>query len=68
MKARNIRIQKNKGRGRPPKPGGLDQVVSSRLPADLISAIEAWADRNEVGSRQAAVRRLIEIGLASSKS
>jgi len=49
---------------RPPKPRGLDPVVSARLPRDVVAAINAWADQNEVESRQEAIKRLIEVGLS----
>jgi hypothetical protein len=63
MAKSNIRKQKKRGRGRPPKPGGLDPVVSARLPHDLVAEIDEWAAENEAGSRQDAVRALVERGL-----
>jgi hypothetical protein len=68
MAKHNIGKPKKRGRGRPPKPGGRDPVVSARLPRDLIAAIDAWADQNNVGSRQEAIRRLIEKILISEDS
>jgi hypothetical protein len=71
MAPRNIGKPKKRGPGRPPKPGGRDPVVSARLPRDLIDAIDTWADQNNVGSRQEAIRRLIEkilVGEAGSRS
>jgi hypothetical protein len=67
MAQRNIGKPKKRGRGRPPKPGGRDPVVSARLPRDLIAAIDAWADHNAIESRQEAIRRLTELGLLADQ-
>jgi len=67
MAQRNIGKPKKRGRGRPPKPGGRDPVVSARLPRDLIAAIDKWADQNNISSRQEAIRRLTELGLLADQ-
>jgi hypothetical protein len=67
MAQRNIGKPKKRGRGRPPKPGGRDPVVSARLPRDLIAAIDAWADQNKIGSRQEAIRHLTQLGLRADQ-
>jgi hypothetical protein len=36
------------------------------MPPDLIRSIDDWARRNADGSRSEAIRRLVEIGLASA--
>jgi metal-responsive CopG/Arc/MetJ family transcriptional regulator len=41
--------------------------VSARLPHDLINAIDAWADQNNISSRQEAIRRLTELGLRANQ-
>jgi hypothetical protein len=53
-----------KKRGRPAT--GRDPLVALRLPPSLVSAIETWAEgQNSSLSRSEAIRRLVEIGLAS---
>ena len=59
----NKRIQKRKGPGRPPKPGGPDQAIPVRLPKAVIAEVDHWAKREGVGSRSEAFRRLIQRGL-----
>ena len=50
--------------GRPPT--GLDPVIATRLPADLIARIEGYAARYEGMTRSVAIRCLIELGLLSA--
>jgi ribbon-helix-helix CopG family protein len=45
----------------------LNPQVAARLPSALIAEVEAWAAANNT-SRSDAFRRLIELGLARSKS
>jgi Arc/MetJ-type ribon-helix-helix transcriptional regulator len=52
-----------KKRGRPAT--GQDPVSAIRLPAKLTAAIQRWAARNGAASRSEAIRRLVELGLAS---
>ena len=55
--------QKKRGRGRPAT--GQDPTLTVRLPMDLRSAIETWANQQkDTPSRSEAIRRLIEAGLA----
>src|SRR4051812_13422324 len=54
-------IHKKKSRGRPAT--GHDPLVALRLAKELIATIDAWAEREQVGSRSEAIRRLIELGL-----
>jgi hypothetical protein len=56
---------KPKRRGRPPK-GGREPHIGLRLSADKIEAIDAWAAKNAVTSRSAAIRDLIDWGLVAS--
>jgi hypothetical protein len=47
---------------------GKDKLVGTRLPLALIGAIDTWAKEHADGSRSAAIRRLIEIGLSAAPS
>jgi hypothetical protein len=47
-------------RGRPAT--GFDPAVTTRLPEELIAAIDKWAERMEL-NRSQAIRRLVELGL-----
>ena len=51
---------KPKKRGRPAT--GKDPLLTTRAPRETISAIEDWAERNEI-TRSEAIRRLVELGL-----
>ena len=56
-----------KKRGRPAT--GRDPVTAIRLPEDLRVRVEAWAARlRDTPSRSEAIRRLVEIGLASERA
>lgn len=45
---------------------GRDPVTAIRLPEDLRVRVEAWAAKlNDTPSRSEAIRRLVEMGLAS---
>ena len=57
---------KKRGRGRPAT--GRDPVVAVRLPASTIAGVDQWAEREEIGSRSEAIRRLIERGLADNQA
>lgn len=63
--AKSKRVKRKK-RGRPA--AGRLPFVGVRLPAELIRAVEAWADRYDVPSRSEAIRSLVELGLAASAS
>jgi hypothetical protein len=54
-----------KKRGRPAT--GQDPVSAIRLPPKLTISIAKWAARNGAASRSEAIRRLVELGLASVK-
>ena len=56
---------KKRGRGRPTT-GGRDPLLTTRAPAEIIAAIEAWAKSREL-SRSEAIRRLVEIGLKADR-
>lgn len=61
--ARAIRKKK---RGRPAT--GRDPVTAIRLPEDLRVRVEAWAAKlDDTPSRSEAIRRLVEMGLASAR-
>lgn len=55
---------------RPKSPGrpatGRDKLISARLPDEMISDLDSWARANST-TRSEAIRRLVELGLASSK-
>ncbi len=57
---KSIKVDQKKKRGRPAT--GRDPMVSSRIPADTVSAVDKWAQHNET-TRSDAIRRLVEIGL-----
>ena len=61
--AKSIKVNQ-KRRGRPAT--GRDPVSAVRLPAELTSAVDKWAEDHEA-SRSEAIRRLVEIGLAGAK-
>src|SRR3954471_10299305 len=59
-----VRNKTKKKRGRPAT--GRDPVTAIRLPEDLRVRVEAWAAKlGDTPSRSEAIRRLVEIGLAS---
>ena len=60
----NIRKQRKRPPGRSKKPDGLDPVVSTRLPREVVDAVDAWAADQGV-TRHEAVWRLLEQGLAA---
>lgn len=61
-----VRAVRNKKRGRPAT--GRDPVTAIRLPEDLRVRVEAWAAKlNDTPSRSEAIRRLVELGLASAR-
>jgi hypothetical protein len=53
---------KAKKRGRPAT--GTDPLISTRVPPQIIAAIDDWATRTG-STRSEAIRRLVEIGLAA---
>jgi Ribbon-helix-helix protein, copG family len=55
-------IKKSPRRGRPPKPGGVDPGIFTRLPASTLAAVDTYAERTNI-TRSEAVRQLIEAGL-----
>jgi hypothetical protein len=57
--------QKSKKPGRPAT--GHDPFVGIRLPQELIDQIETWSKTNDAGSRSAAIRRLVQLGLKKGK-
>ena len=62
-----LRTGTKRKRGRPAT--GRDPVTAIRLPEDLRVRVEAWAAiQNDKPSRSEAIRRLVEMGLASVRS
>ncbi|WP_300782154.1 ribbon-helix-helix domain-containing protein [Enhydrobacter sp.] len=59
-------IKKSPRRGRPPKPGGVDPGIFTRLPTDTLAAVDAYAEKAGI-SRSDAVRQLIEASLKKVK-
>ena len=58
---KSISVRK-KPRGRPRREEGVDPMISTRFPKTIVGAIEAWAEKSEIG-RSEAIRRLVELGL-----
>ena len=56
-------IQNKKDRAPTPK----EPFSAVQLPAKLTAAIDKWAEGKGIASRTEAIRRLLELGLASSK-
>lgn len=54
--------EKKKSRGRPAT--GYDPLVAARFPVEMISRVDQWAHAIGI-SRSEAIRRLVELGLAS---
>jgi len=62
-----VKVTRKRKRGRPAT--GRDPVTAIRLPEDLRVRVEAWATKlADTPSRSEAIRRLIEIGLASVRT
>jgi hypothetical protein len=62
--AKSIKDSPKKKRGRPPT--GKDPMVGIRMSIEMQDEIKAWAKRQEDKPALApAIRRLVEIGLAS---
>jgi Arc/MetJ-type ribon-helix-helix transcriptional regulator len=57
--AKSIKVNQKK-RGRPAT--GRDPVSAVRLPAELTTAVDKWAEDHEA-NRSEAIRRLVELGL-----
>jgi hypothetical protein len=57
---KSIKVIPKKRRGRPAT--GKDPQVVLRMPAPLITAVEAWGAANDA-VRSEAIRRLVELGL-----
>jgi hypothetical protein len=62
---RSSKLPARKKRGRPAT--GQDPVSAIRLPPKLTTSIDKWAAHNGAASRSQAIRRLVELGLASSR-
>jgi hypothetical protein len=58
-------IQKTPKRGRPAT--GTDPLVALRLPEEMTARVDDWAKEREL-NRSAAIRQLIELGLASKRA
>ena len=56
-------IQNKKDRAPTPE----EPFSAIQLPAKLTAAIDKWAEAQGIASRSEAIRRLLELGLASSK-
>jgi hypothetical protein len=57
---KSIKVAPKKRRGRPAT--GKDPHIAARMPAELITQVEAWAAANNA-SRSEAFRTLVELGL-----
>jgi len=60
MKRSITEIQK-RGRGRPAT--GHDPSITSRIPEEIVAAVDKWAAKNDAPTRAEAIRRLVELGL-----
>ncbi|MGC2158539.1 MAG: hypothetical protein WA662_19435 [Pseudolabrys sp.] len=58
---RSTKVDQKKKRGRPAT--GRDPMVSARIPAATVRAIDEWARRNET-TRSGAIALLVELGLS----
>jgi hypothetical protein len=57
---KSIKVDQKRKRGRPAT--GRDPMVSSRIPAATVAAIDEWATCNDT-TRSDAIHRLVELGL-----
>ncbi|NEU95332.1 ribbon-helix-helix protein, CopG family [Bradyrhizobium sp. UFLA 03-164] len=57
---KSIKVDQKSKRGRPST--GRDPMVSSRIPAATVAAVDAWAAERET-TRSDAIRQLVELGL-----
>jgi hypothetical protein len=62
MKRSITEIQK-RGPGRPAT--GRDPAITSRIPQEIVAAVDKWAAKNNAPTRAEAIRRLVELGLKS---
>jgi hypothetical protein len=46
------------------KPAGKPTESAVRLPAELVDRIDVWAGKHDVNTREDAIRKLVELGLA----
>jgi hypothetical protein len=58
--------KEKRGRGRPPKPGGVFPTLPVRVPPKTIEAVDTFAERAGI-SRSEAVRRLVDLGLKAGR-
>ncbi|HEX9211240.1 MAG TPA: hypothetical protein VF901_12085 [Bradyrhizobium sp.] len=59
---KSIKVDQKSKRGRPAT--GRDPMVSSRIPVEIVRAVDQWAAKNET-TRSDAIKRLVEIGLTA---
>ncbi|MET4240711.1 hypothetical protein [Bradyrhizobium sp. RT10b] len=57
---KSIKVDQKSKRGRPAT--GRDPMVSSRIPAEIVAAVDQWAAKNET-TRSDAIKQLVELGL-----
>jgi hypothetical protein len=62
---RSITEIPKRGRGRPAT--GRDPAITSRIPEEIVTAVDKWAAKNDVPTRAQAIRRLVELGLKVKK-
>jgi metal-responsive CopG/Arc/MetJ family transcriptional regulator len=66
MKSTSV-IHKSKKMGRPPMGEKRAGIYPMRLPDEIITAVDAYAEREGMKTRSEAFRRLVELGLATAK-
>jgi Arc/MetJ-type ribon-helix-helix transcriptional regulator len=67
MKKSTIVIRKSgKKMGRPPLGEKAAGIFPVRLPDEIVMAIDAFAEREAIKMRSEAIRRLVELGLATA--
>jgi Arc/MetJ-type ribon-helix-helix transcriptional regulator len=67
MKKSTIVIRKSgKRMGRPPLGEKAARIFPVRLPDEIVMAIDAFAEREAIKMRSEAIRRLVELGLATA--
>jgi metal-responsive CopG/Arc/MetJ family transcriptional regulator len=65
MKSTSVIRKSRKKMGRPPMGEEAASIYPMRLPNEIVTAVDAYAEREGIKTRSEAFRRLVEIGLAA---